>query len=162
MDADSITKWLTVIGAIVGSVSGIWSLYLQLRGKRDTFLVQLGSLQPDTLPLTFMHVVSLSEHPIKIIDYGYIERNGRLVSIPWEAELDVHARMSVMTVGSPNLESWGASFEAGYNRGGHLIGAFARSPTQLKPRLQFTPASHLHQRVWTRLRVFWKGAYYLS
>lgn len=161
MDADTAIKSLTILGAAVGSISGVWSLYLQLRGKRDLYLVQLGSLYPDTTPPTYLHVVSLSEHPIRIIDYGFIEPNGRLTSIPWEAALDPHIRASTLTSDSSELSSWGDSFEAGYTRGSPIIGAYARTTTQQRPKLQFTPYSWAHQRLWTRLRVFLKGAYYL-
>ncbi|KXO83799.1 hypothetical protein AYK87_06525 [Stutzerimonas stutzeri] len=87
MDVDFWTKWATHAVAVVAAISGVWSLLIQLRGKRDSFKVGMGTISPEVLPEVVMHVVSVSEHPIKISDYGFIELNGQLTSIPMEAEL---------------------------------------------------------------------------
>jgi hypothetical protein len=148
-------------------VTGVVSLFLQFRGKRDAFSVGLGPVTPYAGTEKFMHVVSLSDHPIEIVDYGFIEeKEGRpreeFWSFPDATEHDPALMTDgiVLIRGSRILEARNSSFEAGMDYGPKILGAFARSITQEKPRLCFRQDVGLWARLRIRLRVFRKGPYH--
>ena len=88
MSWEEIGKQVTVIGAVIAAITGSLNLWLQMRGKHDRFVVRMGGLSPSIEPETMMHVVSLSDHPIKLTDWGFIENDGRFQSarIAWETD----------------------------------------------------------------------------
>ncbi len=63
MSIKEFTDYVTLAGAVVAAVAGVWNLIFQMRGKRDLFLVQLGSLSPAIEEETMLSVVSRSDHP---------------------------------------------------------------------------------------------------
>lgn len=161
MDVDFWTKWATLAGVVIAAVSGVWSLLIQLRGKQDSFKVGMGTTSPEAAPLTFLHVVSRSDHPIKICDYGFIESDGRLYSIPMESDLGNHIAYEGVFRGSSMLEKRGDFFEIGYDRTRQAIGCFALSNLQSKPKLAFSYDTPHWKRLKVRLQVLLKGEAYL-
>ena len=63
---EDIKVWATLVGAIVAGVTGLVNLIIQLRGKRDSFTVAPYSSSHDPDQRAFMHVINLSDHPIKL------------------------------------------------------------------------------------------------
>lgn len=161
MDVDQWSKWITLTGALVGAVAGAWSLYLQLRGKRDTFKVGMGTIRPEAIPETCMHVVSSSDHPIQVADYGFIEEDGQLCSIPFEAGLGAYIAQEGLFIGSSHLESRGDSLVVGYCRRKPVLGSYALTNLQSRPKIAFSYDVPLWVRIRIRLRVIWKGKGYL-
>lgn len=86
MSWEEVGKQITVIGAVIAAATGIWNFWWQIRGKNDRFAVRMGGLSPSIEPETMMHVVSLSDHPIKLKDWGFIEIDGSFQSarMAWE------------------------------------------------------------------------------
>lgn len=162
MDVDFWTKLATLAGAVIAAVSGVWSLLIQLRGKRDSFKVGMDTISPEATPFTFLHVVSRSDHPIKISDYGFIEENGRLYSIPMEADLGEYIAHEGAFRGSSFLEKRGDAFEVGYDRTRPVIGCFAMTNLESRPTLAFRRVTPLWMRVWVRVKVWCKGDGYLA
>lgn len=160
MDLDAWTAWVTLIGAVVGAITGSVSLWMQLRGKRDHFVVGLGSIRPEICRETLMHVVSRSDHQIQIADYGFIDMNHKLSSIPLELDEDFEDTQ-IIGRGEPLLEGYSSIFELGYIRRDTPIGAFARSATQTRPRLSFSTDVALWTKLAVRVRVLIKGRGYL-
>lgn len=156
-----IIDWVTVIGAGVAAITGIWNLLLQLQGKRDIFTVRLDSVSPSIGPETMMNVVSHSDHPIKITDYGFIEADGKFRSfhMDWEAGA-IHSE-EISSRGSSELAGFGEYFESGYVRKILPFGAYAISVTQKRPRLYFTAKMPYMRRVWIKLRL-WFQPHYLA
>lgn len=161
MDVELWTKWATLGGALIAAFSGVWSLLIQLRGKRDSYIVCLGSSQPEIVQETMMHVVSLSDHPIQIADYGFIDGDQRLRSIPLELE-ECFEDTQVIGRGESMLEGYSSVFERGYVRRPVPIGAFARSATQSRPRLSFDSNVAVWKRAVIRMKVLLKGRGYLA
>ena len=87
MSWEEIGKQVTVIGAVIAAITGSLNLWLQMRGKYDRFVVRMGGLSPSTEPETLMHVFSLSDHPIKLTDWGFIENDGGFQSARISAHL---------------------------------------------------------------------------
>lgn len=162
MDVDSWTKWTTLAVAVVAAVSGVWSLLIQLRGKRDSFKVGMGTISPEVIPEVVMHVVSISEHPIKVSDYGFVELTGQLTSIPMEAELASYISHEGLFRGATLLEKRGDSMEVGYCRRRAVIGCFALTNLQSRPKLAFSYDTPIWKRIKVRLQTWWKGKAYLQ
>lgn len=166
MDVKFLNEWGTFAGAVIAAITGLTSLFLQFRGKRDNFAVGLDTVTPYAGTETFMNVVSLSDHPIEIVDYGFIEERGErkqeeFWSFPEASEHDP-ALMSegvVMMRGSRFLKERNASFESGMDYGPTVIGAFAKSITQKRPKLKFRANVGLWTRIRIRWRVFRRGIY---
>jgi hypothetical protein len=162
MEIESVGKWATAAGAVIGAIAGVWNLLLQMRGKRDRFRVGMGTVEPTIEEETMMNVVSLSDHPIKIADCGFILPSGRFQSfrLAWETgdlTLDeFHSR------GSRELAERGAFYEGGYVLRDRVVGAFAMSVTQRRPRLCFSSTTPYWRRVWIRLLTAWRGERYLA
>ena len=108
-----------------------------------------------------MHVVSLSDHPIQVSDYGFIDSDHRLRSIQLELE-ECFDDTQVIGRGESLLDGYSSIFERGYVRRPAPIGAFARSATQSRPRLSFDSDVPFWTRLVIRLRIVLKGRGYLA
>lgn len=161
MDVESLTKLITLVGAVIAACTGVWSLWLQMRGKRDRFTVGPGTVRPEILRETTMHVVSHSDHPIQLADYGFIDPSFQFSSIPLEQELYDFHDSHVFTRGESTLEKRSDYFEIGYIRRDTPIGAFARTVTQSRPRIGFAYDTPVWKKLWVRVLLLVKGRGYL-
>jgi len=162
VDLTEFAGWVTVVGAFVAAVTGVWNLSLQIRGKQDRFAVGLGSVSPTIEQETMMHVVSHSDHPIKLKDWGFIEPSGSLRSIPLSWETSDLQSDDIVSRGSSELVTRGAVFETGYLRRMNPIGAFAIGVTQQRPHICFDPDVPYWRRVSIRCRLLRTGTRYLA
>jgi hypothetical protein len=153
---------VTVIGAVIAAVTGIWNLVLQMRGKRDDFVVGLYAVRPVLEEETVMHVVSHSDHPITLTDWGFIEPDGRLTSINMSWETGDLMSEEIVVRGSADLAARGATLESGYTRRKRPVGAFAISVTQSRPRVCFDSDTPYWRRLSVRWRLLRKGPRYLT
>jgi hypothetical protein len=158
MSAEAVA---TLVGVIVAAATGIWNLVLLMRGKRDSFILRSGTVSPDIYPQEILSVVSKSDHPIALADWGFIEANGTFSSIPMDAAADPSMNEDLMKTGSIKLAAWGDTFETGYRRRDESIGVFARTVTQTLPRLAFDSNAPLWRRCWIRVRLLFQP-YYLT
>ena len=161
MDVESLTKQITLVGAVIAACTGVWSLWLQMRGKRDHFSVGPGTVRPEIIRETMMHVVSHSDHPIELADYGFIDPDFQFASIPLEQELHDFQDSHVYTRGGSSLEKRSDYFEIGYIRRDTPIGAFARSVTQSRPKIGFAYDTPLWKKLRVRALLLVKGRGYL-
>lgn len=159
MNVKEIGDWVAVIGATVAAVASVWNLLLQLRGKHDSFAVRLGGSSPSINQETMLHVVSRSDHPIKLTDWGFIEANGRFTSFLMEWEVGGLQSEEIASRGSPELERFGSNFETGYTRRDNVYGAYAISVTQPRPSVCFAGAMPIWRRYWIRLRLWFQPNY---
>ena len=162
MDFDEFTKLATVPGILIAAITGVWNLWLQIRGNHDRFVVGLGSVLPSIEQEMMMHVVSHSEHPIRLRDWGFIESDGRFQSarMAWET-MQLHSE-EIMHRGSTDLADRNDTYEYGYICGERPLGAFARSMTQQRPRICFSSDAPYWRRLWIRLWLLWVGSRYLA
>jgi hypothetical protein len=86
MSIKDLTDYVTLVGALIAAAAGVWNLLLQMRGKRDRFLVRLGAMSPTIEEEPMLSAVSRSDQPIRLMDWGFIEANGSITSflIEWE------------------------------------------------------------------------------
>jgi hypothetical protein len=159
MDAEAIKGWVTVVGAVVAAATGVWTLLRQIRGKNDEFVVGLHTVSPSIRQETMLHVISHSDHPIKLTDWGFIEADGRFSSIPMDWEVDPSLGEDLAAVGSSELASRGAVFETGYTRRDDAFGVFAKSVTQKRPRICFAREMPYRRRILIRLRLLLRPNY---
>jgi hypothetical protein len=159
MNIKEIGDWVAVLGATVAAVASVWNLLLQLRGKRDSFAVRLGGSSPSISQETMLHVVSRSDHPIKLTDWGFVEADGRFTSFLMEWEVGGLQSEEITSRGSSELEKFGSVFEAGYIRRDNVYGAYAISVTQRRPSVCFTGAMPIWRRYWIRLRLWFQPNY---
>ena len=162
MDIESLTKQITLVGAVIAAFTGVWSLWLQMCGKRDHFTVGLGTVRPEIMRETMMHVVSTSDHPIYLADYGFIDPNFRFSSILLEQELNSAHDNNMYACGGSSLEKRSDHFEIGYIRRDLPIGAFARSVTQTRPRIGFAYDAPVWKKIWVRVLLLVNGRAYLK
>jgi hypothetical protein len=166
MEITKFSEWVTLIGAVVAAVAGIWNLTLSLRGKTDEFRVGLGSATPEATPEMMLHVISLSDHPITIADYGFIEdkseTNKEEVFFSFRMAFDLDPSLGMENVtyrGTVHLKKRGDPFEAGMMFSPKVIGAFARTMTQKRPKLTFDPNVSWWRSLKLRYRVWRRGMY---
>lgn len=161
MSVKQVTEWVTLIGVLVAAIAGVWNLLLQFRGKRDHFVVRLGSASPSIDRETMLHVVSYTDHPVKLTDWGFIEADGRFRSFRMDWETGGLETEQITSRGDSELEGFGAHFETGYVRKAAPLGAYAISITQRRPYVCFAPEMPLWRRLWIRGRL-WLQPHYLA
>ena len=159
MSIKEFTDYVTLAGAVVAAVAGVWNLIFQMRGKRDLFLVRLGSLSPAIEEETMLSVVSRSDHPIRLIDWGFIEANGSFTSFILEWEVGGLHSEEITSRGTSQLASFGEHLETGYVRRQMPLGAYAMSATQSRPIITFDTAMPMWRRGWIRLRLLFQSSY---
>lgn len=157
----NLQEWVTLAGAVVAGATGIWNLVLQMRGKRDGFILGSGTVSPAICRETMLHVISKSDHPITLSDWGFIEVNGRFSSIVFDAEADPQFGEDVVTHGSSTLATRGQQFETGYIRRDDIIGVFAKTVMEKRPHVSFDSSAPLWRRSWIRVRL-WLRPHYLA
>lgn len=159
MDIKEIGDWIAVIGAAVAAVASVWNLRLQLRGKQDQFVVRLGGSSPSIEQETMLHVVSHSDHPVKLTDWGFIEADGSFTSFPMEWETGGLHTGEITSRGTTELEKFGAFFETGHIRRPDVYGAYAISITRRRPCVCFSTSMPIWRRWWIRLRLWFQPQY---
>ena len=121
----------------------------------EAIKVGVDPLTPQVEPGYFMHVVNLSDHQVQLHDYGFFDRNGRLLSLPglWNAELDDDAPS---IVGGSHLEKRNNSFEIGERLRDEQVKAYAITTAQTRRTIAFWPGrpSWAH-RTWLRCKIRW-------
>lgn len=162
MSWEEVGKLITVIGAVIAAATGIWNFWWQIRGKNDRFAVRMGGLSPSIEQETMMHVVSLSDHPIKLKDWGFIESDGSFQSarMAWETD-QLHSEETTHR-GSPDFAKRSDFYEWRYICQNPPLGAFAVSVTQQRPSICFNSNAPYWRRLWIWLQLLWIGSRYLK
>lgn len=161
MSWEEIGKQVTVFGAVIAATTGVWNFWWQIRGKNDRFAVRMGELLPSIEQETMMHVVSLSDHPIKLKDWGFIESDGGFQSARMAWQTGQLHNEEITRRGSTDFAKRGDSYEWGYICRNPPLGAFAVSVTQQRPRICFNPNTPYWRRLWIKLRLLWVDSYHL-
>lgn len=159
MTLKDFAEWVAVVGAVIAVIAGGWKLRFLLRGKRDVFVVGLNSVSPTIGQESMLNVVSQSNHPISLSDWGFIDANGMFHSFRMDWEAGILQSDEISTRGSSELASFGATFESGYACNATLVGAYAKSVTQKRPRVSFASEMPYWRRVWIRVRLLFQPHY---
>ena len=150
----SFADGVTFIATFVAALTGIVNFAILVRGKRDRYKVRPCSLFSFICQQRIMSVVSMSDHKISIVDYGFINEDGTLDSIPYTGEIDTPEALDMFIHGNNIGMQYNDYFESGYNKHDNSIGAYAISATQRYPRLAFSRGSSYLARLKVKARVF--------
>jgi hypothetical protein len=161
MDFLWLTKddW-TLAGAIIAGATGIANLTWQWRDRNDSIFVRCGSLHPSIDQYNSLYVVNVGKHPVQLHDYGFLLASGKLMSLPWywETEGPSLDPEHSYTNGERKMPPQG-TFEAGIEYRGSIVGVWAMTATQHRPKLAFSYDTPVWQRAWLTVRHFVKPAY---
>lgn len=160
MDLGAAKESLTVIGACVGAVAGVWNLYLAFRGKKDRFVVKCDSAMPSDDPETMLHVISKSDHVIRISDYGFILADGRLHSLPMDDDVRF-ADWEIIGRGDLELAGFNSVCERGMVTEVMTIGVYARLVGASRPKVAFNGAASFYDRMKVKCRLLFRPNYFL-
>jgi len=155
---DTLQKWVTLVASVLAAVASGWNLWWKYREGSDKIKVVYGLIDPQLSPGDFLHVVSLCDHPIRIADYGYVMRTGKLLSIP-QLDADEPNDDERIIYGSRLLESRNASFETGRSLRKRPVGVYARTTSQSRPQIAFQDDTPTWMRYWLYLKIRMKVVY---
>lgn len=113
MTTNEFGQLITILGSSTAAGTGIWNVWYQMRGKYDKFIVGLDSIEPTIEQETMIHVVSLSDHPIKLKDWGFIESDGKFFSFRLAWDAGAIRSEEILSRGEPILGERNATFETG-------------------------------------------------
>jgi len=145
---------ITMFSAIIAAIAAALNLWLTYFDRRDAIYVKYGQHTPIATPAAGLYIVNTGKHPVYISDFGFIEPDGTLFSIPsynenepMMEEFDSNAYHSGTTTIAPHdLFSIGISYQP------EIIGVYAKTSTQSIPRVSMT-----RSRLWPK--VFFKYLY---
>ena len=151
---DEMQKWATLAGAVGAAAAASLNLWWTYKAKDDKIKVGLDPLNPQMEPGYFLHVVSRADHPMELLDRGFVDSRGRLLSLPqlWANEPG-DDRPSIE--GSALLERRNASFVTGLRLRDEQIGAYAITTSQTCRTLAFRHDVPWPMRFLLRLKVWW-------
>jgi hypothetical protein len=148
---DAFQKWVTLVAAVLAAVASGLSLWWKYRERSDKIKVTYGLIDPQISPGEFLHVVSLCDHPVRLADYGYVMRTGKLLSLP---QLDAdEPDYQPITYGSLLLENRNASFETGTILRDRPVGVYARTTSQSRPTIAFRNDTAGWVRYWLSMKI---------
>lgn len=161
MAIDGFKQLVTILASLAAAGTGIWNIWWQIRGKHDQFIVGLDGITTMIEPETVMHVVNLSDHPIKLKDWGFIGSDRKLLSFRLAWETGELGSEQIVTRGESILVERGATFETGYTLEQRPLGAYAVSITQRRPRIYFDNAAPIWLKIWIHLRLWFQPNYFV-
>jgi hypothetical protein len=129
--------WVTLVGAVVASVTGVLTLWRSYRSESDSIMVRWGSFRPLATQTTDMYVVNLGKHPVQLSDYGFINEDGSLFSIPWYNQTEYHPDHAHPDdyYGGSALIPPRDMFAIGMVYRDETVGVYAYTATQTIPRI---------------------------
>lgn len=155
---DALQKWVTLAAAVLAAVASVLNLWWKYLDKSDRIKVACGPIDPQISPGEFLHVVSLCDHPVRLADYGYVMRTGKLLSLP---QLDANEPDDYQRInyGGLLLENRNASFETGTTLRDRPVGVYARTTSQSRPTIAFRHDTPSWMRHWLCMKIWRKVVY---
>ena len=151
---------LTLVGAVIAAATGIANLLWQWKDRHDKILVRCGSLYTIIDEYDSLYVVNVGKTPVQLRNYGFVLTSGHLMSIPFHLEYEGLDREPAYTYQKGNLRILPSeSFEVGVEYRGQVLGVWAITATQQRPRLAFFHATPLWKRSWLTLSHFVNPVY---
>jgi hypothetical protein len=156
---DNIQKWVMLTSAVIAAVVSSWNLWTKFRENEDKIKVGFGPLEPPIEPGYWLHVISKSNYPMSLKDYGFINESGKLLSLP-QLDADEPPDENVCIRGKSFFNQRGDLFETGpIILRDKQIGAFAIIVGQERSTLNFQYGMPFYKRFWIRLKIWWKPKY---
>lgn len=82
MTFEVVQKWVTSIGVVIAAGVSILNFRYSLSAKSDKIKVGFGPIRPPLAPGDWLYVVSRRDHSMTLRDYGFIDNEGGLHSLP--------------------------------------------------------------------------------
>lgn len=144
-------QWITMIGAVIAAVVGFTNLWLSYFDRRDAIRVRYGTHTPIATQAAALYVVNTGKHSVDISDFGFIEADGKLFSIPWRTQYSDmydahdpdHFQIGTTNIDPHDLFCTGITFKP------EVIGVYAITTTQNIRRVSMT-RSRLRPTVFLR------------
>ncbi|MDU7468620.1 MAG: hypothetical protein E7K92_12000 [Serratia marcescens] len=136
------SEWVTLIGAIVAGFTGVLNLLILAKNRFDRIKVGVGASSPNLEKenADMLHVINCCDRPVKIADYGFIQKDykknslAHVLSIP---DFGRH-RQHVFYPASTVLKARGDDMDAGYDSKEKVIAVYARTNMQYFLRISFS------------------------
>ncbi|WP_311221346.1 MULTISPECIES: hypothetical protein [unclassified Acidovorax] len=157
MELDELGKLASIASAIGALVGGIISFFVtwgwKVWEKSDRIRVVYGHSRFMETPNQGMHVVNLRDHQIEVVDFGFIHEDGSLISVPARLQdpAEDDPRYPARVSGVNPLPTRNDRYEVSIYLGWRVVGAYARTSTQVRPRMHFRPDTGLLRRILIRL-----------
>jgi hypothetical protein len=154
---DEIQKWVALAGAVIAAIASGVNLWWTHGAKVDKIKVNFGSSQPPISPAYSLYVVSQSDHKIVLVDYGFINASGALLSVP-QLHVDEpdFGGAGLEGLGSSTLETRGVIFEPGaVELRDSQIGAYARTASGHRS-YGFDFGVAWYKKLWLKFRLWRK------
>lgn len=126
-------NWITFWVALVAAITGVFNLVWAVLDRSDRILVRLGSIYPREIPTWDMYVVNRGKISVELRDYGFVGRDGELMSVPayyeFEACYTPPEYRHDASVGSNPIPPH-SSLSLYVDKKGDFVGAYAITSTQ--------------------------------
>lgn len=160
--SNDIQKCARLISAVIAVLTPFAVGWAKFHKKNDKIKVRFGPLEPPLDPGYWLHVINQSSHAIYLKDYGFVDKLGRLLSLPElnsnEPELELYKNIFIR--GTYSLDKRGDLFEIGpFLLGNEQIGAFAITAGQKRNTIDLQYDIPWHKRFWIKFKVWWKPKY---
>jgi hypothetical protein len=143
----------TLLGAGIAGLTGLMNFAWQWLDRHDRIFVSCSSLSPSIEQYNSLYVVNTGKNPVQLRDYGYVLYNGKLMSLPWHWEIEEPSMDSPnsYTDGDKAMKPQGI-FHAGMEFRGSIVGVWAITATQHRPRLAFAFDTPIFRQLFLRIR----------
>lgn len=145
-------EWITLVGAVIAAIAALYNIWLTYSNSRDSILVKAGTHTAIATPATGLYVVNTGKHPVYVSDFGFVQPNGKLFSIPWYHEtegLQEGEDYHEYNVGTTSIEPHDL-FSIGISYQPEIIGVYAITSTQSLPRINMT-----RSRLWPKVFFYY-------
>ncbi|CAI1133264.1 Uncharacterised protein [Serratia fonticola] len=153
------TEWITLVGAVVAGLTGVFNLLMLAKNRFDHIKVGTGPASPNVNKdrVDVLHVINCCDHSVKIADYGFISDDFQKESVAYTLSnhnLDIHEQEYVIPI-STTLQVRGAEMDAGYDCKRKVIAVYARTNMQSFYRIKFHSGTKIKDRLLVWLKFLW-------
>lgn len=152
--------WGESLGIAIAAITGVVNLFVIWRRRRNRIFVGCETITPHIYRERALHVINKSDHCVKIRDYGFIDSNRTLVSIPLLEDDPGDYEEPGFLRGSTELPAYNASYECGVDVSFDVIGVYAAVAGGGRPTLAFNSNASFFDRFRVRLRLIWRPNYF--
>jgi len=150
MELGILENGVGIAAALIAAVTGVVNLGLLLKGKTDKFVVRYWSVFPTMDEGHQFSIISTSDHPVHIVDYGYILEGPSMHSVSIEQQLGTFRPEDVRVQGDRQLERHGDVLDIDLHLAPKPLATYAQSATQRGFKLAFKPKVPFWRRLYIR------------
>lgn len=153
MELGILENGVGIAAAVIAALTGIVNLVLLLKGRTDKFVVRYWSVFPVIDEGHQFSVISTSDHPVHIVDYGYILEDMTMCSVEIELQVGSFNPDDVDIYGNHKLEHHGQVLDIHMRLAQKPIATYAQSATQRRFKVAFKRGTPLWKRLYIRFMM---------